>query len=203
MSQEALYKLVFGIAAVLLLGAIGSAQFKAQRKHRSRFAQAANEYPPLLWVRVLLGIPLWVVLIDWLGSLDWFPWATLALPSWARWLGVGILGLAVALMWWTMLALGSNYRGTMGLHRDHELVTHGPYRFVRHPMNVTMPVFGVGLLFLSANALLGVVTIVLLAIICLMRSPIEERQLRERFGEAYLAYAARTGRYFPRLRRGR
>jgi protein-S-isoprenylcysteine O-methyltransferase Ste14 len=91
----------------------------------------------------------------------------------------------------------------MGLHRDHELVTHGPYRFVRHPMNVTMPVFGVGLLFLSANALLGVVTIVLLAIICLMRSPIEERQLRERFGEAYLAYAARTGRYFPRLRRGR
>ena len=117
MQTEAVFKVTFGVWVVLFfIIPIGYAQREAMREHGSRFAQAANEYPPLLWVRGSVGIPLWVFLIDWLLSAHWFPWASVSLPVWARWSGVGFGGVVAGLMMWTMLALGSNYRGAMGLH---------------------------------------------------------------------------------------
>jgi len=200
MQAETVFKIAFGIFAVLLLGAIGYAQHKARREHRSRFAQAANEYKPLLWVRGSLAIPAYAGLIDWLCGANWFPWAFLSFPLWVRWAGVALAVVVVVLMWWTMLALGSNYRGTMGLHPNHTLITHGPYRFVRHPMNAVFPLAGVVLFLLSANWLAGVPAIIIICTVGLVRSPIEERQLIERFGDEYRAYMQRTGRFLPKLR---
>ena len=200
MQGETQFKIVFGVWVVLFLGAIGYAQRKAMREHGSRFAQCTNEHRPLLWIRTLLGVPLWAFLIDWLASAGWFPWAAVALPTWARWSGVGFGVVVVGLIWWAMLALGSNYRGTMGLHPNHRLVTHGPYRFVRHPMNAVFPLVSIFLFLLSANWVLGTVALVLIGTISIVRSPIEERQLIERFGEEYRAYVRRTGRFLPRFR---
>ena len=202
MQTEAVFKVTFGVWVVLFfIIPIGYAQRKAMREHGSRFAQAANEYPPLLWVRVLVGIPLWAFLIDWLLSAHWFPWASVSLPVWARWSGVGFGGVVAGLMMWTMLALGSNYRGAMGLHPNHKLVTHGPYRFVRHPMNVVFPMVSIVLFMMSANWVIGVGALIVIGTVSIVRTPIEEKQLIERFGEEYRAYMRRTGRFFPRLRR--
>jgi protein-S-isoprenylcysteine O-methyltransferase Ste14 len=201
MQTETVFKVAFGVWVVLFLLPMGWAHRKAMREHGSRFAQAANEYPPLLWLRLLVGIPLWVFLIDWLVSAHWFPWASISLPLWARWCGVVFGAAVVGLMWWTMLALGSNYRGTMGLHPNHKLITHGPYRFVRHPMNAIFPLVSIVLFLVSANWLIGAVALVLIGTIGIVRAPVEERQLIERFGEEYRVYMRRTGRFFPRLRR--
>jgi protein-S-isoprenylcysteine O-methyltransferase Ste14 len=200
METETTFKIVFGAWVVLFLGAIGYAHRKAMREHGSRFAQAANEYRPLLWVRTSLGGPRWVFLIDWLASTSWFPWASVALPMWARWTGVGFGVVVAGLMWWTMLALGSNYRGTVGLHPNHKLVTHGPYRFIRHPMNAVFPLVSIFLLLVSANWVLGLLGLILIGTISIVRTPVEERQLIERFGEEYRAYMRRTGRFLPQFR---
>ena len=200
MQAETTFKVVFGVWVVLFLGAIGYAQGKAMRKHGSRFAQCTNEYKPLVWMRVLLGVPFWAFLIDWLASAGWFPWASVPLPMWTRWTGVGFGVVVAGLMWWTMIALGSNYRGTMGLHANHELVTHGPYRFVRHPMNAVFPLVSIFLFLVSANWVLGVGALILIGSISIVRAPVEERQLIERFGDEYRAYMRRTGRFLPRFR---
>ena len=201
MQTEAVFKIAFGVWVVLFfIIPIGYAQRKATQEHGSRFAQAANEYPPLLWVRVLVGIPLWVFLIDWLFSAHWFPWASVSLPVWARWSGVGFGGVVAGLMMWTMLALGSNYRGAMGLHPNHKLVTHGPYRLVRHPMNVVFPMASIVLFLMSANWVIGTGALIVIGTVSIVRTPIEEAQLVERFGEEYRAYMRRTGRFFPRQR---
>ncbi|MGB2984870.1 MAG: isoprenylcysteine carboxylmethyltransferase family protein [Phycisphaerae bacterium] len=203
MQTETVFKITFGVWVVLLFIPIGYAHRKAMREHGSRFAQAANEYPPLLWVRALVGIPLWAFLIDWLLSAHWFPWASVSLPVWARWSGVGFGGVVAGLMMWTMLALGSNYRGAMGLHPNHKLVTHGPYRFVRHPMNVVFPMVSIVLFMMSANWVIGVGALIVIGTVSIVRTPIEEAQLIERFGEEYRDYMRRTGRFFPRLRHRR
>jgi len=80
-----MFKVVFGVWGVLFLGVIGYAQRKVMREHRSRFAQCANEYRPLVWVCIWLGFPLGAFLIDWLASMGSFPWASAALPLRARW----------------------------------------------------------------------------------------------------------------------
>lgn len=105
------------------------------------------------------------------------------------------------LMMWTMLALGSNYRGAMGLHPNHKLVTHGPYRFVRHPMNVVFPMVSIVLFLMSANWVIGAGALIVIGTVSIVRTPIEEAQLIERFGEEYRAYMRRTERFFPRFRR--
>jgi protein-S-isoprenylcysteine O-methyltransferase Ste14 len=102
-----------------------------------------------------------------------------------------------------MLALGSNYRDTMKPHLNHTLVTHGPYRFVRHPMNAVFPLVSIVLFLMSANWVLGAGALILISTISVVRAPIEEQQLLERFGEKYRAYMRRTGRFLPRLRRRR
>ncbi len=201
MQTETVFKVAFGVWAVLFIMPVVHANHKAKLEHGSRIAQAANEYAPLLWIRVFVGVPIWTFLIDWLVSGSWFPWATVSLPLLARWSGVGVGGVAAGLMWWTMLALGSNYRGTMGLHPNHKLVTHGPYRFVRHPMNVVFPLVSIVLFLMSANWVIGAAALILIGTLTIVRAPIEEKQLIERFGEEYRTYMRRTGRFFPRLRR--
>jgi protein-S-isoprenylcysteine O-methyltransferase Ste14 len=43
-----------------------------------------------------------------------------------------VTGLLIAI--WARAALGSNWSSSVTLKQDHELVTRGPYRFVRHPI---------------------------------------------------------------------
>jgi protein-S-isoprenylcysteine O-methyltransferase Ste14 len=56
---------------------------------------------------------------------------------------------------------------------------------------------------LAGNLILTVVPVTAYAILVAVRLRREERVLRETFGQAYVAYAERTGRLLPRVgRRG-
>ena len=110
-------------------------------------------------------------------------------------------GLVVVplLLTWTFHSLGRNLTDTVVTRREHTLVTHGPYRWVRHPFYVVVALWGLSFSLLTANwllALLGVAALTMLVI----RTRIEEAKLAERFGDEYRAYARRTGRFFPLLR---
>jgi protein-S-isoprenylcysteine O-methyltransferase Ste14 len=131
----------------------------------------------------------------------WVSWCSLALPSWLRWAGA-FLGLLVVppLLFWTFRSLGKNLTDTVVTRREHTLVTHGPYRWVRHPFYLVGILWGLSLSLLTANWLLtllgsGVMTMLV------TRTKVEEAKLAERFGDAYRAYTKQTGRFFPMLGR--
>ena len=46
--------------------------------------------------------------------------------------------LATLLSWTGARALGRQWRIDAGLSADHQLITSGPYRFVRHPIYTSM-----------------------------------------------------------------
>ena len=62
MQTETVFKVAFGVWAVLFIMPVVHANRKAKLEHGSRIAQAANEYAPLLWVRVFVGVPIWAFL---------------------------------------------------------------------------------------------------------------------------------------------
>jgi protein-S-isoprenylcysteine O-methyltransferase Ste14 len=68
-------------------------------------------------------------------------------------------------------------------------------------MNAVCPLVSIVLFLLTANWVIGTGALILISTISIVRAPIEERELIERFGEEYRAYMRRTGRFFPRLRR--
>lgn len=90
-----------------------------------------------------------------------------------------------------------NITDTVVTHRAHTLITNGPYRWIRHPLNS----FG-GLIFLCLSLVTSIWLIPLLAIptsvILIQRTSIEEQVLHSRFGDEYQRYSGRTGRFLPR-----
>jgi protein-S-isoprenylcysteine O-methyltransferase Ste14 len=153
---------------------------------------------------ILIGLRLcgplaWGMLTTYLINPAWVSWASLALPVWLRWAGA-FLGLLVVppLLFWTFYSLGENLTDTVVTRRVHTLVTHGPYRWVRHPFYGVVFLWGLSISLLTADwliALLGVAAVTILA----ARTRVEEARLTERFGDEYRAYSARTGKFLPIL----
>jgi protein-S-isoprenylcysteine O-methyltransferase Ste14 len=109
---------------------------------------------------------------------------------------------ACALLLWTLRHLGPNLTDTVVTRKEHTLVTHGPYQWVRNPF------YDAAALLILASSLIVANWFLLLAgglvfVLLVVRTRIEERNLIARFGEAYRAYMSRTGRFLPRIRPSR
>jgi protein-S-isoprenylcysteine O-methyltransferase Ste14 len=151
----------------------------------------------------LCGALAWFLFAAYLINPSWVSWSSLPLPVWLRWTGASI-GLLVAPLFllWTFHSLGKNLTDTVVTRREHNLITHGPYRWVRHPFYVVGFIWCFSLSLLTANWLLALVGSAALSML-VIRTGIEEAKLIERFGDEYRAYAQRTGRFFPLVGRGR
>jgi protein-S-isoprenylcysteine O-methyltransferase Ste14 len=81
------------------------------------------------------------------------------------------------------------------------LLTEGIYGRIRHPRYVEFTLALLGWTFF-ANYLGLYITTALLIAALLVIVALEERELRERFGQAYIDYSARVPRFVPRRRVG-
>ena len=87
------------------------------------------------------------------------------------------------------------------VHADEEkrgkLLDEGPYAIIRHPRYVEILLIALGYAAVSNHVgpyVVAVLTFPLLHLVVLL----EERELRDRFGDAYRDYSARVPRYIPR-----
>jgi len=122
-------------------------------------------------------------------------------PQWLAWtmalLTVAIAAASVVLVIWAARRLGKQWSLGARLVENHALIEDGPYRFVRNPIYTGM--FGLliatGLAVANWFALL--VAVVLFAVGTWIRVRIEERLLREAFGERFDDYARRVPALIP------
>ena len=81
--------------------------------------------------------------------------------------------------------------------REHELITHGVYRHIRHPGYLGWLVWCVGTQILLCNPIGAVGFAVAAWRFFKARVPFEEARLRAMFPGEYAAYAARTRTWIP------
>ena len=113
-----------------------------------------------------------------------------------------IAGLTLLVAGLTIMLIGQatlkrSYSGTLIVRRDHKLVTHGIYRFTRHPIYLGAIIglcIGIPLFALS---LYGFLILSALIPIALNRIRMEEGMLTEEYGEAYRSYRERTSKLIP------
>lgn len=146
----------------------------------------------------LAGLGLWISTFGYLFFPAYFRWASLPLHPSVRWLGVVAGAGCSLLMYWTLSSLGKNLTDTVVTRAEATLVTHGPYRWVRHPFYVTAALLMGAVTLLTANWLIGVSSVLVLGMLAI-RTPKEEQMLIDRFGQSYRDYMAKTGRFFPRI----
>lgn len=140
---------------------------------------------------------LWFSIIGYMINPQWMAWSALPLPAGIRWIGAALCIAAIALLLWTLPALGTNLTDTVVTRAQHTLVTRGPYRWIRHPFYVAMGFLTFGCCLLAANWFMFVTGVVVFGLLA-FRSRAEEEQLLARFGEPYREYRERTGRFVPK-----
>lgn len=121
------------------------------------------------------------------------------MPAAVQWLGVAI-GAASALLAFTAVRhLGKQWAIRARLVEGHQLVTSGPYAWVRHPIYTGMlgMLVATGLVLATLTRL--AVGLGLFLAGTRVRTSAEEALLRQEFGEAFEAYRQRTGWLLPGL----
>lgn len=126
-------------------------------------------------------------------------WA-MNLPSWRLALSILFLFLADLLSWTAPRALGRQWRFDAALSADHQLVTWGPYRFIRHPIYTSMFCILLGTGFLVTPLLLFALAIVVFIIGTEIRVRVEDHLLAGHFGDTFQQYRRSTPAYIPFLR---
>lgn len=120
----------------------------------------------------------------------------LPLTEWPFWLGSLLTATGLLLTVWARLHLGRNWSGTVTIKEGHELVTSGPYALVRHPIYT-----GLLLAFLGSALALGdwrgVLAFALAACALWLKLQVEERWMRQQFGDAYQVYSERVAALIP------
>ncbi len=117
-----------------------------------------------------------------LGGLMAVLTAWLARPT-PRSLALG-LGLIVAGEWLRVWAAGH-------VEKSREVTSSGPYRVTRHPLYLGSTLLGVGFALAANHLWLGLAVVAYLVATLGAAIRAEEAHLREKFGDAYDAYAAR------------
>jgi protein-S-isoprenylcysteine O-methyltransferase Ste14 len=200
MSKEIWFKLAFIIAIVYVAMVATKTARLATARHGGSVNQLSNEVKGLIAIRAALGIVFYAMLIWWMVRPNAPDWSILPIDPTVRWIAVLLLVPLLAFFAWSFRSIGASYRGGVGLHDEHELVTTGAYARVRHPIYLAFICVMVLVLFISANWVIGLSGLLLVISIPAARVPIEERELSERFGEEWSTYRKRTGAFLPRPR---
>ncbi len=139
---------------------------------------------------ILIGLFLW--------SPPWMFWADLLFPFWLHWVGIGVLIFSMLFMIWVHRTLGEHYSYALETKSEQAIVTSGPYARVRHPLYSAHTLFNFGMIFLTANIPLIILTIISIPL-TYVRMIDEERMMVKTFGSVYEEYMQKTGRIFPKL----
>ncbi len=120
----------------------------------------------------------------------------LPVGPWPFWIGAALTLAGMLFSIWARVHLGRNWSGTVTVKQEHELVTSGPYRIVRHPIYTGL------LLAIAGSAIAwgdwrGLLALAIAAAALWRKLRLEERWMRETFGASYVAYSERVAALIP------
>jgi protein-S-isoprenylcysteine O-methyltransferase Ste14 len=113
-----------------------------------------------------------------------------------RWLGLAMTALGYALIFLSGFALGKQYSAEVTIQKDHQLITSGIYRYIRHPRYAGLLFAAIGLSLLFRTWVGLIITGLLLAGL-LLRIRDEEAMLRKEFGQKWEQYCKVSWRLLP------
>ena len=196
-SENNILHLLFSILFLLFLFERGYFQSKAMRSSGELSKYRKKRLFIVFLVLFFILAQIWVI-----GSFIFIlnprllEWTCFPIPSWIRWLSTIITVIGMVLEFSTQIYLGRNYSTFLHIQEDQSLITTGPYRYIRHPMYSALIIVAIGLVFLSASWYFGIPFLATIVVI-VFRIRKEEEALIEKFGDEYLHYTQRTGRFFP------
>ncbi len=124
-------------------------------------------------------------------------WANYDLPQVFAVVGGLVMAGGLWLFWRSHADLGKNWSVTLELDENHRLVTHGVYKYLRHPMYASFFLLAIGQALLLNNWVAGWAALVATTVLYWVRLPHEESMMVEFFGDDYVNYRKQTSSLIP------
>lgn len=185
----------YALAVVLFGAAVGIQAFRGTEGIRGGRGEEAKWNRRESFVRFGLVLVLYLA-VTFIPFADRRGIAVLAEGAALRWLGVALSGLGYGFIFWSGLALGRQYSAEVTIQKDHQLITSGPHRWIRHPRYLGIVALGVGL-SLAFRSWIGLAATVFILGVLLLRIRDEEILLSREFGMEWQAYSKYSWRLLP------
>ena len=188
------WNIVFLVGFVVYLGT--RHVFERRTRGEEKVVRRIDGLEKALLATVILGTvfpPLLYVFSPWLSFADY------RLPVPVLWSGAVVMVAALWLFWRSHSDLGQNWSISLELRRDHQIIKHGVYRSIRHPMYASIWLWSIAQAMLLENWFAGWSGLATFGPLYFVRMPREERLMCEFFADEYREYMGQTGRLFPRL----
>ncbi len=118
--------------------------------------------------------------------------------TWAFWtLGILMIIIGGTTMCISRIILGRESSIVIGIEKDHNLVTKGPYHIIRHPIYTGSSFLFLGYTLSFSSMICSMIILLILLLWLNKRIKLEEKLLIETFGDDYLNYMKRTKRLIP------
>jgi protein-S-isoprenylcysteine O-methyltransferase Ste14 len=111
--------------------------------------------------------------------------------------GLVLAAAGIGLRAWSIVTLGRFFQYRIRIQPGHQVVTSGPYRYVRHPSYTGMAMVLAGIALASGDVWSLLVVAVLGGAGLAVRIRVEERQLTQALGAEYERFAAGRKRLVP------
>jgi len=111
------------------------------------------------------------------------------------WIGAALTAIGIGFAIWARVNLGRNWSSRPAMKEHHELVTTGPYAYVRHPIYSGIMLAALGTAIMSS--IFGVGMFIFISIAFALRLNKEEQIMLELFPDQYPEYQKRTKRLVP------
>jgi protein-S-isoprenylcysteine O-methyltransferase Ste14 len=183
--------------AVIIASSLAMVIIRAPHGQRSRQVKVVRSSRGTLEIALLtLAWLAFFVPLLWIASpvLAFADYPLRAIPFFA---GVAFLAGGLGLFARAHADLGTNWSITLEVRENHQLVTQGIYRHVRHPMYLALLVYSAGQALVLPNWIAGPSYGVAMVLLFAFRLGPEERMMRQEFGEDYANYMRRTKRLLP------
>lgn len=197
MNTEILFRLIYFVVFITTI--FISAYYRRKARIQGGTIHRSQEGLMILIGRLLLAGTVLFFILPYPFYPDFVDWSSITTPFWIRWIGVIVALTCPLLSFWLFRNIGSNISETVLTKQNHQLVTSGPYKYIRHPLYTTGIILILSLGAISGNWVLLFLAPLTSMIFRFIVIPKEEQKLVERFGEQYITYRHTTGALFPKF----
>ena len=182
-------------AAIVVEMVIRAPINKERKKEKMTEQRVSSQEKNLLG---LLLLAMFIVPLVYSAS-SWLDFANYTLPTWAGWIGIVLIILALIVFWRAHVDLKTNWSPSLEIREKHELITRGIYGYIRHPMYASQWLWVIAQPLLLQNWIAGWLGLFVFILFYVLRVRAEEKLMIDTFGEQYRDYMKKVGGVFPKL----
>lgn len=196
-ANETVLRIVFFTVFIIVFSI--SAYYRSRARQSGDVIERRREGPVILAMRMGFGLPLLATILLFVFYPSALDWSRVALPGWLRWVAAGVAVPCIPLAWWVFRSIGNNISETVLTKRTHQLVSAGPYRWIRHPLYAVAMLLLLTFAVIASSWFVALYWLLTVLVFRLIVIPREEGFLIKAFGDRYLNYQKGTGALLPKI----